>query len=135
MMFLISPLAGKPELVANREVHAPSLGGGDDGTAILQRDGHGLFEEEMLALFDGGEGDLTMRVAGGDDVEDVEVSLSDELKAVGKNLGLGIKLAGELTRGLRRSANGDELGLGMASDGLGVKAAPGPKAGQGKANG
>ena len=48
----------KAHVVADHKVLAVELGGGDHGLALGQRDGHGLFAQDVLARIEGVGGDL-----------------------------------------------------------------------------
>ena len=59
------------------------LAGRLDAQAVGDGHGHRLFEEQVLAGFEGGDGELGMGVVGGGDGQDVDVRIGEQPRRVG----------------------------------------------------
>ena len=121
--------------MAESELHAALGSGGRDGFAVFHVRGHGLFKQDMPAVFHRGDGDLAVGVARSDDVDDVEAGLSDHVQAVGENLRLRVKLGGLGSGCFGGGRDGDKPGVWIVEDGFGVVFSPGTKTCESETNG
>ena len=94
--------------------------------AMRDRQGHGLFQEQMPIRFEHGPRHLVVQVRWQDDVDRVDVFALDKLAIVGQNVGRRMVGRGLLPARLGAAANRHELSVLDRGDRPGVMAPPTP---------
>lgn len=102
--------------VVDHEAFAGGLGGGDHAVALFDGFGHGLFDEDMAAGFEGFKGERAMGDGRGEDVDGIE-AMGEDAGEVGGGMG-DLELAGESLGAIESGVgDGDEFDVGGVAEG------------------